>query len=76
MCWLRSPAFHAVRQLILKITVTDTGCGIPEEKLQTVFEEFEQVDGSAARRHDGAGLGLAITKSIVEVMGGTHQRGK
>ena len=54
----------------ITMKVTDTGCGIPEQNLQTIFEEFEQVDGSAARRHDGAGLGLAITKRIVEAMGG------
>ena len=52
------------------ISVEDTGCGIPEQKLNAIFEEFEQVDGSAARRHDGAGLGLAITKRIVDAMGG------
>jgi len=54
----------------IEMKVTDTGCGIPEDHLPTIFEEFEQVDGSAARRHDGAGLGLAITKHIVEAMGG------
>ena len=54
----------------LEISVSDTGCGIPVEKLQSIFEEFEQVDSSAARKHDGAGLGLAITKRMVETMGG------
>ena len=52
------------------IAVTDTGCGIPEHKLQAIFEEFEQVDGSSARKHNGAGLGLAISKKMVEAMGG------
>ena len=52
------------------IAITDTGCGIPEEKLSTIFEEFEQVDGTAQRRHDGAGLGLAISRRMVEAMGG------
>ena len=52
------------------ITVSDTGCGIPPEKLSSIFDEFEQVDSSAARRHDGAGLGLAISKRMVEAMGG------
>ena len=52
------------------IAVSDTGCGIPENKKRAVFEEFEQVDGSAERRHDGAGLGLAISKRMVEAMGG------
>jgi len=54
----------------INIAVTDTGCGIPEDQMLTVFEEFEQVDGSAMRRHDGAGLGLAISKRMVEAMGG------
>lgn len=54
----------------VEISVTDTGCGIPDDKIHSVFEEFEQVDGSAARRHDGAGLGLAISKRMVEAMGG------
>ncbi|MEM9013989.1 MAG: response regulator, partial [Pseudomonadota bacterium] len=55
----------------LKIAVTDTGCGIPTEKLASIFEEFEQVDGSAKRRHDGAGLGLAISKRMADAMGGS-----
>ncbi len=53
------------------ICVTDTGCGIPEGKLQSIFEEFEQVDGSAARKHNGAGLGLAISKKMIEAMKGS-----
>ena len=55
----------------IEIAVTDTGCGIPASKLDTIFEEFEQVDSSASRRHDGAGLGLAITKRIVTAMNGS-----
>ncbi len=54
----------------LELSVSDTGCGIPASKLKDIFEEFEQVDGSAVRRHDGAGLGLAISKRMVEAMGG------
>jgi len=52
------------------IAVSDTGCGIPKEKLGAVFEKFEQVDNTSARRFDGAGLGLAISQRIVEAMGG------
>lgn len=55
----------------VSITVSDTGCGIPEEKLKSIFEEFEQVDGSSARKHNGAGLGLAISKKMVQAMGGS-----
>ncbi len=53
------------------ISVTDTGIGIPEEKLDAIFDKFSQVDGSATRKHEGTGLGLSITKMLVELMGGT-----
>ncbi|SMX23049.1 ATP-binding protein [Boseongicola aestuarii] len=52
------------------ITVEDTGIGIPEEKLDSVFKEFQQVENDQDRAHDGTGLGLAITKRLVEAMGG------
>ncbi|MCB2096864.1 MAG: response regulator [Parvularculaceae bacterium] len=54
----------------IEITVEDTGCGIPQDKLDTIFDAFEQADNSSARRHDGTGLGLAITRKLVEAMGG------
>lgn len=54
----------------LEITVADTGIGIPSDKLDRVFESFEQVDGSIAREYGGAGLGLAITKQLVQLHGG------
>lgn len=52
------------------ISVADTGPGIPEGRLQAIFEEFEQADHSAARRHDGTGLGLAIVRRLAALMGG------
>ena len=51
--------------------VTDTGIGIPIDKQDRLFRRFSQVDGSYTRAHDGAGLGLSICKSLVELMGGT-----
>ncbi len=56
---------------LLRFSVTDTGIGIPEDQLATVFEKFSQVDSSSTRRHEGTGLGLTITSKLVELMGGT-----
>ncbi len=50
--------------------VQDTGSGIAEEHLETVFKRFRQVDQSDTRKHGGTGLGLAISKALVELMGG------
>ncbi|WP_459933785.1 transporter substrate-binding domain-containing protein [Fundidesulfovibrio butyratiphilus] len=60
-------------RLGLRFVVEDTGIGIPEEKQGNIFDQFTQVDESAARRFGGTGLGLAICRHLVEMMGGTLQ---
>ncbi len=54
----------------LKFSVRDNGIGIPQEKIDSIFSAFEQVDTSTTRAYGGTGLGLAITARIVETMGG------
>jgi signal transduction histidine kinase len=54
----------------VEFTVSDEGRGIPAEKLERVFERFEQVDSSDSRQKGGSGLGLAISRNIVELHGG------
>lgn len=67
----RVAAVLAVREQELSLEVRDTGQGIPAEFLPAVFERFRQADGSITRHHGGLGLGLSITKQIVEMHGGS-----
>ncbi len=55
----------------LELSVQDSGIGIPGDKLGQIFESFEQVEGGATRAYGGTGLGLAVTRQLVELHGGT-----
>jgi signal transduction histidine kinase len=54
----------------LRVSVSDTGIGIPEDQLSRIFDAFYQVDASSTRQHGGAGLGLSIVRKLIEAHGG------
>lgn len=57
-------------QVVLSVSVRDSGIGIPADRMQSLFQPFTQVDDSITRRFGGTGLGLAISRQLVEMMGG------
>jgi two-component system sensor histidine kinase ChiS len=56
--------------LYLAITVSDTGIGIPADKISRIFESFEQIDGSSTRLYEGTGLGLSLSKQLIHLQNG------
>ncbi len=57
-------------EVTFRLSVEDTGIGIPTEKLNTIFDKFTQADASTTRKYGGTGLGLSISKQLIELMGG------
>jgi two-component system sensor histidine kinase EvgS len=68
--WIKVSVVPWKEKGLLHFTVSDTGIGIPSERLGTIFDPFTQADSSTSRRYGGTGLGTTISKQLVELMGG------
>ena len=66
-----APIKHGKEEGWVRVSVCDTGIGIPSEELKRIFERFYRVDKARGRSTGGTGLGLPIVKEVVERMGGT-----